>query len=113
MANYKETVRTIKDKDGNVIGKQKCIIADVEHLTPAEEKLVQMYMKSGEYKVIERKNRKKSKGNGLTKAKIETYLKENDKDGFKEYQDKLKAKENYMRIMVWFKKKYPNYEDIM
>lgn len=113
MSNYKETVRAIKDKDGNVIGHQKCIIADMERLTVGEQKLIEMYMKSGEYKIIAKKERKKGTGKGLTKEKIEKYLKENDKDGFKEYQDKLKAKENYMRIMVWFKNKYPNYKDIV
>lgn len=113
MANYKETVRTIKDKYGNVIGKQKCIIADMEHLTVGERQLIEMYMKSGEYKIVPKKARKKVTGKGLTKEKIEKYLKDNDKDGYKQYQDKLKAKENYMRVMVWFKEKYPNYKDIL
>lgn len=110
MANYKETVRTIKDKDGNVIGKQKCIIADMEHLTVAEDKLISMYMKSGEYKVIAKKPKKKG-GNGLTKQKMMDYLKEKDKDGLKELENKLKAKENFMRIMVWFKNTYPDYKE--
>ena len=110
MANYKETVRTIKDKDGNVIRKQKCIIADMEHLTDAEYKLIQMYMNSTEYKVIAKKAKKKG-GNGLTKQKMMDYLKENDKDGLKELENKLKSKENFMRIMVWFKNTYTNYEE--
>ena len=110
MANYKETVRTIKDKDGNVIGRQKCIIADMEHLTIGEKEYIKMCMESGEYKIVPKKAKKKG-GNGLTKQKMMDYLKENDKDGLKELEKKIKSKENFMRIMVWFKNTYPNYEE--
>lgn len=110
MSNYKETKRAIKDKNGNVTGYQKCIIADMEHLTVGERQVIEMYMKTGEYKIIPKKEKKKS-GNGLTKDKIRSYLQDNDKEGLKEYENKLKQKENFMRIMVWFKNKYPNYEE--
>ena len=110
MANYKETKRAIKDKEGNVIGYKKCIIVDTKHLTQTEKQLVEMYMKTGEYKIIEKKEKKKS-GNGLTREKMINYLKENDKEGLKEYESKVKQNENYMKIMVWFKKKYPNFSE--
>lgn len=111
MSNYKETKRAIKDKDGNIKGYQKCIIADMEHLTVGEKQIIEMYMKTGEYKIIpkkERKNNGKSKGL-LSKENITKYLKENDEKGLKEFNEKLKNKENYMSIMTWFKKEYSDY----
>mgnify|MGYP006990158096 CR=1 FL=1 len=44
-----------------------------------------MYMKTGEYKIIPKKEKKKG-GNGLTKEKIKGYLQDNDKEGLKEYE---------------------------
>lgn len=104
MANYKITKRTIKDKDGNKKGEIDCIIADFENMTTNEKEAVKMYMQAG-YKVFPKEAKKKS-GKGLTKAKIETYLKENDESGFKEFQTKIRNKENFMKIMSWFKKNY-------
>ena len=40
MANYKVTERTKKDKDGNVKGKEKCIIVDFVNLTQNEREAV-------------------------------------------------------------------------
>lgn len=111
MANYKITSRAIKDKDGNKIGLKKCIIVDTEKITPAEEKIVDMYIKTGNFEIYPKKPQKKT-GRGLTKVKMEKYLQDNDKEGFKELQNMIKQKENFMKIMVWFKSKYPNYEEI-
>lgn len=108
--NYKITARKIKDKNGNVVRIQKCIIADMEKITPAEDKLIDKYLKTGEY-ILLQKRVKKTTGKGITKAKMIEYLKENDADGLKELEKKVKAKENFMRITTWFKKQYPNYED--
>lgn len=111
MTNYKLTTRAIKDKDGNKIGEKKCIIVDTEKITQAEQKIVDMYIRSGEYQVFPKKAPKKA-GKGLTKAKMEKYLQDNDKEGLRELQAKIKQKENFMKIMTWFKSKYPNYEEI-
>lgn len=110
MANYKITKRAVKDKNGNIIKYQDCIIADMEKLTESERKIVEMYMNSDKYKVFPRKAKKKG-GNGLTKEKMTKYLESKDKEGLKELQAKLKAKENFMRIMVWFKNTYPDYAE--
>ena len=43
---------------------------------------------------------------------MEKYLQEHDKEGLKELQTMIKQKDNFMKIMFWFKSKYPNYEEI-
>lgn len=109
MANYKFTKRTIKDKDGNKKGEIDCLIVDYEKLTANEKGIVEMYLKAG-YKVFAKTNKKKS-GKGLTKEKMEAYLKENSETGLKEFQTKVKNKENFMKITSWFKNNYPNYAE--
>lgn len=105
MAGYKITERTRKDKSGNVIEKYNCIIADFENMTENERQAVQMYLQAG-YKLFPAK--KGTTGKGLTKAKMEAYLKENDANGLKELQTKLKNKENFMKITKWFKDSFPD-----
>lgn len=104
MANYKFTKRAIKDKDGNKTGEMDCIIADFDKMTLNEREALEMYIKAG-YKVFPKQNKKKT-GKGLTKEKIEAYLKENDEAGLKEFHSKIKNKDNFMSIMSWFKKNY-------
>lgn len=103
MANYKITERTIKDKNGNEKGKKKCIIADMSKLTLAEREIVEGYMKAG-MEVYPPKSKKT--GNGLTKDKMKAELKgRGDEEGMKELEKMLKAKENFMRITSWYKKR--------
>lgn len=103
MANYKITERAIKDKNGNVVGKKKCIIADMSKLTLAEKEIVEGYMKAG---IDVYPPKKKATGSGLTKAKMEAHLKEiGDEEGLKELNRKVKAKENFMQITSWYKKR--------
>lgn len=104
MANYKITERTIKDKDGNVKEKKKCIIADMDKLTLAENKIIEAYMRAG---VDVYPPTKKKTGKGLTKDKMKAHLKEiGDEEGLKELEKKVKAKENFMKITSWYKQNY-------
>lgn len=103
--NYKITERTRKDKDGNIIEKYNCIVADFEKMTVNEKEAVEMYMKAG-YKVFPKKAKKKA-GDGLTKEKMIAYLKENNPNGLKELEAKIKNKENFMKITSWYKNNFP------
>lgn len=105
MANYKITTRTKKDKDGNVKGIEKCIIADMINLTANEQAIVDTYVRNG-YTLYPKKAKAKA-GKGLTKDKMKEHLKEiGDEEGLKELEKKVKAKENFMKITSWYKEKY-------
>lgn len=112
MANYKLTTRAIKDKDGNKVGEKKCIIVDTEKVTPADEKIIEMYVKTGNFEIYPKKKAKKT-GKGLTAPKMRKYLQDNDKDALKEFETMLKQKENFMNIMTWFKGVCPNYKELI
>lgn len=101
MASFKLTERTKKDKDGNIKGIEKCIIADYIKLPLNEQAIVDVYVKNG-YKLYAPKKAKT--GKGLTKDKMKEHLKEiGDEEGLKELEKRVKAKENFMKITSWYK----------
>lgn len=103
MANYKLTERTKKDKDGNVIAKERCVIVDFVNLTQNEREAVEMYVKMGV--TVYPKKLKKERGKGLTKDKmIEALEKSGNEEALAELKKKLEAKENFMKITSWYKK---------
>lgn len=102
MANYKVTERTKKDKDGNVKGKEKCIIVDFVNLTQNEREAVEMYVKMG-YTIYPKKAKAKT-GKGLTKEKMLEELKtRGNAEAVAELEEKIKNKENFMKITSWYK----------
>ena len=102
MANYKTTVRTKKDKNGNVLGSEKCIIVDFVNLTQNEREAVEMYVKAG-YSLYPKKEKSKA-GNGLTKEKMKAELEaRGNKEALKVLQGKIDNKENFMKITSWYK----------
>lgn len=95
MPNYKLTTRKGKE----------CIVVDFENITSAEMKAVELYMKMGRQLVQPTKN-KKTTGKGWTKDNIKHYLEANDSKGLEKFNQLISNKENYMKIMSWFKKTY-------
>lgn len=109
MANYKVTKRAKKNKDGEIVSYKNYIVVDWEKITSAEEREIQMYLSTGNYTLDRRRPAKKT-GKGLTKEKIEKYLKEHSEEGLKEYKARVTKKENFMKTMQWFKQKFPDAE---
>lgn len=110
MANYKITERTRKDKNGNKLTPEKCIIVDFVNLTENERQAVEMYVKSG-YTLYPKKEKAKA-GKGLTTEKMRENLQEiGNEELLKEFDKKVKAKENFMRITSWYKKELKKLEE--
>lgn len=105
MSNYTTTVRTSKRKDGSII-KTNCVIVDTNKMTEGEWKIVGTLVSNG-YKIIEKKE-KKATGKGWTTEKMREYLTENNKEGLKEFELKIKNKENFMKITGWFRTEFLN-----
>ena len=104
MANYKVTERTHKDKNGNIIRKEKCIIVDFVNLTQNEREAVEMYVKMGH--TIYPKKAKAKVGKGLTAEKMKAELEAKGKaDLLAELNAKIDNKENFMQITSWYKDK--------
>lgn len=102
MASYKLTERAKKNKNGDVVGTEKCIIAEYTKLSIEDKAIVDVYVKNG-YHLYSPK--KKKAGKGLTKEKMIAHLKEiGDEEGLKELEKKVKAKENFMKLTSWYKK---------
>ena len=105
--NYKTTEKQKKNKHGDIVGIEKRVVADMLALTEQERKAVELLVASG-YKLVPRKPKKES-GKGLTKQKMLDYLKEKDAKGYEVAKRKMENKENYMRILKWFKENYKDY----
>ena len=102
--NYRITERTTKDKE-----KKKVIIADTEKLTSAEWRVIDAYLRSGIYTLEEQKPKKAKKDIGYSKAEIVAYLEKKDAEGLKEVKAMEDANEKFIKVLTWFRKKYPNY----
>lgn len=103
MASFKLTERAKKNKEGVVVGTERCIIAEYSKLSIEDKEIVDVYVKNGYH--LYAPNKKKV-GKGLTKDKMKAYLKEiGDEEGLKELDKKVKEKENFMKITSWYKKR--------
>ena len=84
MSNYRVSTKT------------KTVAADLNNLTKDEKQMITMYLSAG-YKLV--KQRK-----GLTFDDMREALKDNAA-ALKELNDKIAAKENYMKIKKWYETK--------
>lgn len=102
MANYKITERTRKDKNGNKLAPEKCIIVDFVNLTENERQAVEMYVKSG-YTLYPKKEKTKA-GKGLTTEKMRENLKKiGNEELLKDFEEKVETKLNFMKLTSWYK----------
>ena len=105
MLKYRLTTKTLKDKEGNVKGKQNRIIVETAlDLTPQEQAIIDSYVRNGYKMMVSQKGEKKATGKGMTADKILQYLYDTNNTNYSDaLKVKIKNSENYMSICQWLR----------
>ena len=114
MLKYRLTSKTLKDKNGNVKGKQNRIVVESAlDLTPQEQAVLDSYVRNGYKMIVSQKGAKKTTGKGMTAEKILQYFyNTNNTKGAEAVKKSVADSENYMSMCKWLKKEYKIEGDI-